>query len=547
MQTQQKKAVIYCRVSTKEQVEEGNSLVTQEKNCREYAAKNGYEILSVFIEQGESAKTADRTELKKLMAFCTAKKNKVTAVIAYKIDRISRNTDDYSLIRIQLKRYGVEIKSTSEYFEDTPAGRFMENIIANVAQFDNEVRTERSVGGMLDAVREGRYVWLAPYGYTNIRVEGKATIAPNSYADFVLEAFNEMAKNIYPAEEIRKKLSKEGMVNLKGNPISKSCFYHLLRNKIYTGWINQFGELNKGSFKAIISEELFNRVQWVLSGNSCKSKQHLKENPDFPLRKFFVHPEGQKLTGCWAKGRNKKYPYYFFHKHSLNFKRDNLNNYFKELLKSFEVDDLVFEMILKHVKKYLGNNNSDSNIEFEKLKKRAIDLKSKQMQLIDKNIEGVISNDLLREKLKEIDNEIYKVNQELSNGPKKSIDYRSLFKFTKHVIQNPGEAWENASLSNKIKLQWFYFPDGIVFDGQESRTNKICNLFKLKEHFLPVQSSMVTHPNTKSNTENTQITLPPKNELSFESIEFAQHLIEELECLNSLQSPSKRANIDQIG
>src|SRR5687767_3800489 len=135
-----KKAVIYCRVSTKEQVEEGNSLVTQEKNCREYAQKNGYEIAALFVEQGESAKTADRTELKRLMSFCANRKNNIQAIIAYKIDRISRNTDDYSQIRILLKRYGVEIKSTSEYFEDTPAGRFMENIIANVAQFDNDVR-----------------------------------------------------------------------------------------------------------------------------------------------------------------------------------------------------------------------------------------------------------------------------------------------------------------------------------------------------------------------------------------------------------------------
>jgi site-specific DNA recombinase len=123
-----KRAVIYCRISTKEQVEEGNSLSTQEKQCREYAKKYGYEVAAVFIEQGESAKTADRTELKKLMTFCAVRKNNIHAIIAYKIDRISRNIDDYSQIRIYLKRYGVEIKSTSEPFEDTPAGRFIENM-----------------------------------------------------------------------------------------------------------------------------------------------------------------------------------------------------------------------------------------------------------------------------------------------------------------------------------------------------------------------------------------------------------------------------------
>jgi len=54
--SQNKRAVIYCRVSTKEQVEEGNSLATQEKICKEYALKNGYEVAELFIEQGKVPK-----------------------------------------------------------------------------------------------------------------------------------------------------------------------------------------------------------------------------------------------------------------------------------------------------------------------------------------------------------------------------------------------------------------------------------------------------------------------------------------------------------
>ena len=68
------KAVIYCRVSTKEQVEEGNSLKTQEKICVEYAEKNGYHVEKIFIEQGESAKTADRPQLQEMLSYCSMKK-----------------------------------------------------------------------------------------------------------------------------------------------------------------------------------------------------------------------------------------------------------------------------------------------------------------------------------------------------------------------------------------------------------------------------------------------------------------------------------------
>src|SRR5436309_3076270 len=109
--TSPKKAVIYCRVSTKEQVDDGNSLATQQRLCTEYALKHGYEIVEKFIEEGESAKTQNRTQLQLLLTYCSNRKNNIEAVIAYKIDRISRNTDDYSQIRIILKRYGVHIRS----------------------------------------------------------------------------------------------------------------------------------------------------------------------------------------------------------------------------------------------------------------------------------------------------------------------------------------------------------------------------------------------------------------------------------------------------
>ncbi len=202
--TNKKCAIIYVRVSTKEQVDEGNSLNTQQKICNDYALKNQYDVVSTFIEQGESAKTVDRTELQKLLKYCSDKRNRVTAVIIYKLDRLSRNTDDYSQLRLLLKRYGVEIKSTSEHFENTPVGRFMENTIANISQFDNDIRAERCAGGMREAMREGRYVWMAIIGYKNVKIGGKATITQDEkMAPIILRTFKLIASNEHSIEKIR--------------------------------------------------------------------------------------------------------------------------------------------------------------------------------------------------------------------------------------------------------------------------------------------------------------------------------------------------------
>lgn len=234
--TNHKRAVIYVRVSTKEQVDEGNSLGTQQKICNDYALKHEYEVAETFIEQGESAKTADRTELQKLLAYCADKKHGVKAVIIYKLDRLSRNTDDYSQLRLLLRRYGVEIKSTSEHFENNPVGRFMENTMANIAQFDNDIRSERCAGGMRDAMRDGRYVWMATVGYRNVKIGGRATIEQDELmAPLILRTFELIASNIYPTEEVRRMVTKEGLLNKKGIPFSKAYFYTMLTNELFAG------------------------------------------------------------------------------------------------------------------------------------------------------------------------------------------------------------------------------------------------------------------------------------------------------------------------
>lgn len=534
---QKRRAVIYCRVSTKEQVEEGNSLSTQEKNCREYAQKNGYEVAAIFVEQGESAKTADRTELKKLMSFCAIKKNDINAIISYKIDRISRNTDDYSQIRLLLKRYGVEIKSTSEHFEDTPAGRFMENIIANVAQFDNDVRAERSIGGMRDAVREGRYVWMAPFGYSNVRVNGKSTIAPNHLAHWVCRVFKEVASDISTAEVVRKKLMTEGLLKEYGRPLSKALFYRILKNEIYTGWTFKFGERNKGSFQAIVSEEIFNQVQQVLDVKRRKVKPYICENPDFPLRRFIKHPSGKAFTGCWSKGHSKKYPYYRVLGIGINLRKEDLEGMFKNWLNEFAIDLENFDSLLAFVKAHIHKRVLNKKAESEKLQKRIVDLKAKQAALIDKNIEGVITNELCRERIAAIDVELFQSRKAISNLPTSEINYPRVLEVIRDVLLNPGNVWEKAGYKQKIMLQWFYFPNGIISDGSENRTTKICRLLKLKEQISTLQSRLVTHPKSKSNLSNLQISLPSTEETSIYNHLFWPEVKENIRCLAEIMEP----------
>ena len=98
-------AVIYVRVSTKEQTE-NLSLPTQLRACEEYCRREGYEVVERFREEGESAKTADRTELQKLLNYCRTHKGKVHFVIVYNLTRFAREKFDHFALRALLKSLG---------------------------------------------------------------------------------------------------------------------------------------------------------------------------------------------------------------------------------------------------------------------------------------------------------------------------------------------------------------------------------------------------------------------------------------------------------
>lgn len=539
--TETKRAVIYCRVSTKEQVDEGNSLVSQEKICREYALKQGYEIVETFIEQGESAKTTQRTELQKLLNFCAIKKNNISVVIAYKIDRISRNTDDYSQIRILLKRYGVEIKSTTEYFENTPAGRFMENIIANVAQFDNDVRTERSIGGMKEACKEGRYVWNAPPGYSNIKINGKCTIAPNSQASLVEEAFKLMASGVYSIEKTRQIMNNAGLTTGKGKPINKAGFTILLKNILYTGIFKKFGEVYSGTFKPIISKELFELVQKTLQNKRKLHRRYEKENPDFPLRRFVRNNEGRYLTGAWSKGKTKKYPYYWFVGQKQVWRKEDLETKFVDLLNRYNLDSnkypLFRDWLYKHWLKKVHQGEKELLIIDQQLTEIAND----EAALIKKNIENVISNEQLKRQLNDIEEKRLGLERKKFQIPMLQINKQELFVKVKPYLINQGKAWQKAPKDLKLKLQEFNFPLGLILENNEFRTPKICSIFKAIDLIFEENTLKGSPKNILLNTPFSGKNKVTQNELvSIDS--FAEEVGNDLIALSKL--PENRGKIE---
>ncbi|MGQ9514728.1 MAG: recombinase family protein [Thermoproteota archaeon] len=104
------------------------------KSNREYANSNGFRILEKYIDEGESAKTADRLAFKEMIKRCQKDKS-IDAVIVHKIDRFSRNNIDFYAYKAILKKEGVRLLSVTENIDENPSGEFIENVLVAMAQF----------------------------------------------------------------------------------------------------------------------------------------------------------------------------------------------------------------------------------------------------------------------------------------------------------------------------------------------------------------------------------------------------------------------------
>jgi hypothetical protein len=246
-------------------------------------------------------------------------KGRVHFVVVFNLTRFARDKYDHFALRSHLQSLGISLRSATEPIDDTSTGKLMEGVLAAFAQFDNDVRSDRTRAGMKAALELGRWVFLAPIGYLNApRSMGKSLMADPERASLVRRAFEEYATGRFTKEQLLKQVRAWGLTNRRGRPLTSQAIGVLLRNQLYAGIVDvtEYGVGGKrGDFEPLISEDLFCRLQAVLSGRLPSTTPKQRAHPDFPLRGF-VRWEfcGRGLTGSWSKGRPTSQPKWRFAK-----------------------------------------------------------------------------------------------------------------------------------------------------------------------------------------------------------------------------------------
>ncbi len=329
----------YIRCSTEEQGLHANpegTIKNQEQRLRyEVEAKNRVsnfgEVVGVFVEDGLSAKDTKRPALQKMLKAIEL--GEINLVMVTEYSRLSRSMRDFSAMWELFKSYKCSVISLRENFDtSTAAGEMMLYNMANLAQYERRMTSERVIASRIDRSRRGLFNGgIIPLGYKKADRPGYLEVDEEE-AKIVQIAFSQFLK-IGTILRTAKWLNENNIhlpLEVKGSGKSRLGHFtvgnlrFILTNKAYIG-ITTFKKAgieieSKASWPGLVEKADFYKIQEAMKENFQKKKPHQKSRYPYTLSGLvFCKRCGEVMCGKSAHGRTKKVGYY---EHSWSMRKD---------------------------------------------------------------------------------------------------------------------------------------------------------------------------------------------------------------------------------
>ncbi len=487
-------AVIYTRVSSDDQVD-NMSLGEQERVCRDFISRHDLTVDKIFVEEGESAKSADRTKLKEMLEYCRENKHKIGHLVVFKVDRFARRVEDHIALQTLLKKMDIVLWSASEPIDKTTTGKLMENVLASFAQFDNDQRSERCRAGMKARALEGGWVTHAPIGYENVKDALKRpTLA---FSDEVTvkalrKFFDRFSTGKYRQEQASELAKKCGVVKSSGKYLSRNGAIDLLTNITYAGKIKNDLTDNKtveGLHPAMIGIEQFKSIQATLAGRKRSYAPPSRFKPRWPLRRFLKCGQcNHALTGSAPTGGSgHSLPAY--HCATCTIKRNGYrvsipkakaHEEFEARLDSFVPSEWAMKAFKEIVIRRWNNDFRDVQDVRCKLDNDIKLLEERKNELFDRWMAGRVKDDLTYEAQNDRIT-VQKEALELERAELKSdeLDKEHIVDQAIRFMAHAGEIWKTAIAADKVLFQKLVYEAGIpVYPDQSFGTSNLSPIYQ---------------------------------------------------------------------
>ena len=481
-----KKAIGYVRISKKDQ--SNFSLSGQREYIEKHCSRNSWELLSVFEDDGQSAKNFDRASWKELEAFVKQHHKQIDYLVVSKFDRFSRNVSEaLSTIDKLEKKYGIRIMSVMEPINLHPESPYFFQFRTQMlvgAQVELMVIKDRTKFGLVNAARAGRFVNKAPMGYKNARDERNKPliVIDEEKAPLIKLAYNLLVAGT-GLEPIRRTLRERGLI-IEG----RSTVTKILKNPLYTGLVhvNKYyddpEELVEGKHEAIIDRPTWWKAQAILTG---RNNNRVVYNEEVPLRGVIRCQCGRMLAAGNSKGKFKYYWYYKCATHlELNFSAITLHKQFDEILEEFSLSDRQIKWLEE---KLIGAINQKLEVQGHEIIEKQKELKNLVSQierLEEKYLTDGIDKETYNKWKIRWENDRYVLMQTISTlqAPVNTIWAR--YSENLQLLTNIPYLYKSADLNGKHAFIRVVFNNQLFYHEGAYRTPYIIPIFRLKASLL---------------------------------------------------------------
>lgn len=288
------KYLIYARVSPRGSDFDGETSIQMQINyCREYVKFHGGEVVDARSDEFFSGKDTNRPAFQTILEDLKNGDGNWDTLIVYKLSRMTRSLRDGAEIFEKLFQQGRGFVSATENLDfSSPAGRAMLGMMQVFNQFEREQSAENTRNKMLSIAARGE--WPSgnpPFGYKRGKKKDNKLYVDERNSAIVKDIFEMYASQ---AERTRAIISK-----YRGK-VSRTQLFLILRNKTYLGKIVYAGKEFEGKHEAIISQELFDRVQNRLPQAHCYNRPKAQQYPYLLTGIIYCHC-GSRMTPQAAK------------------------------------------------------------------------------------------------------------------------------------------------------------------------------------------------------------------------------------------------------
>ena len=394
---------LYARKSTDDEDHQIMSIEAQIFELREYARREGLEIIEEITE-ARSAKIPGREKFGKMIA--EIEKSSGVGILAWHPDRLARNSIDGGRI-IYLVDTGkiATLRFPTFWFEPTPQGKFMLNIAFGQSKYYVDNLSENVKRGLRQKVRLGEAPIKAPLGYIN-DLRSK-TIEPNPEVFKKLRSiFEEFAIGNYSLTKIQDKMFFLGFAGKDGKALKISTIQWILTNPFYYGMFMYQGELCEGNHKPMITKKVFDKVQKALKDRSKPRKEKVVKN--FIFRHFANCGEcGYSIIAeLKTKKSGRQYVYYRCSHKSTKEKcgqryylpEKELAESVKDYVRTIGLTDRERDICLSIVSEWEKESVAPLTEQIQKFKNGLSEIKAKIDRLSDAYLDGAFELEEYKQK-----------------------------------------------------------------------------------------------------------------------------------------------------